>query len=106
MGTALSAPAPPASVQVASQQPPLPSPDSFVGLVATSISWPHDGHSVFVTGAWDNWRIKTPLSRRGPLDPFFVVLSLPPGMYQYKYIVDGNWMYVCVASNDARRVFC
>ncbi len=61
--------------------------------VAVSITWTHDGHMVFVTGAWDNWSTKTPLHRTGPADPFTAVLSMPVGVHQYKYIVDGNWMH-------------
>eukprot|EP00171_Calliarthron_tuberculosum_P018832 IDg18832t1 len=103
MGNALSTPPAPqvlidfddpasASQQTTPHPNALRSVDSFIGPVATPITWAHDGHSVFVTGAWDNWVVRTPLSHNGPLDPFFVVLSLPPGVYQYKYIVDGNWM--------------
>lgn len=61
--------------------------------VAVSITWTHGGHMVFVTGAWDNWSTKTPLRRTGPADPFTAVLSMPIGVHQYKYIVDGNWMH-------------
>lgn len=66
--------------------------DSFGTIVPTVFSWAFGGHTVYVTGAWDDWRVKIPLARSG--NEFSTVLSLPLGYYQYKFIVDGNWRYV------------
>ena len=45
-----------------------------------------------VEGSYDNWSTRTPLHRSGTRD-FAVVKMLPPGVYQYKFIVDGTWRY-------------
>lgn len=63
---------------------------SMSNIATTEFSWTFGGHSVYVTGAWDDWRVKVALSRTSP-NSFTAVLALPLGEYQYKYIVDGNW---------------
>lgn len=57
------------------------------------ITWNFGGQSVLVTGAWDNWSSRVALNRLTTTD-FSIHLTLPPGTYQYKYIVDGAWKYV------------
>lgn len=51
----------------------------------------HGGESVGVEGSWDNWTTRLPLHKSGR--DFSVVKLLPPGVYQYKFIVDGQWQY-------------
>lgn len=51
----------------------------------------HGGESVGVEGSWDNWTTRQPLHKSGR--DFSVVKLLPPGVYQYKFIVDGQWQY-------------
>lgn len=59
--------------------------------VAREIVWVHGGNEVFVEGSWDNWTTRQPLQRSGK--DFTIVKMLPPGIYQYKFIVDGQWRY-------------
>lgn len=60
--------------------------------VPTVIAWAHGGAVVEVEGSWDGWATRTPLARtaRGAAA---VVKMLPPGVYQYKFVVDGVWRY-------------
>lgn len=44
-----------------------------------------------VEGSFDNWTNRQALQRSGK--DFTIVKLLPPGVYQYKFIVDGEWKY-------------
>lgn len=59
--------------------------------VATMIVWSHGGVHVGVIGSWDNWQVRQSLQRSGR--DFTLVKVLPPGVYQYKFWVDGHWRY-------------
>ena len=59
-------------------------------LVTKEFVWTSPAHSVYVTGAWDEWRTKIALAR-GDHGRFRAIFCLPLGTYQYKFIVDGNW---------------
>ena len=50
------------------------------------------GSVVEVEGSFDGWQTRTQLHRSGNRE-FSVIKSFPPGVYQYKFIVDGEWMY-------------
>eukprot|EP00882_Tetradesmus_deserticola_P010062 GHRQ01010632.1.p1 GENE.GHRQ01010632.1~~GHRQ01010632.1.p1 ORF type:complete len:278 (+),score=82.35 GHRQ01010632.1:267-1100(+) len=60
-------------------------------LVPVVIAWSHGGEHVEVEGSFDNWSSRQPLQRTGR--DFTVIKLLPPGVYQYKFIVDGDWKY-------------
>lgn len=60
-------------------------------LVPTMIMWNYEGHEVAIEGSFDNWTTRHKLQRTGR--NFTVVKLLPPGVYQYKFIVDGEWKY-------------
>ena len=45
-----------------------------------------------VEGSFDNWQSRQALHRSGNRE-FAIVKMLPPGVYQYKFIVDGEWKY-------------
>jgi 1,4-alpha-glucan branching enzyme len=63
--------------------------DKKKGVLRFSLS-PHGGaQRVAVAGDFNNWK-PAPLRKRG--DGFGASFSLPPGMYQYKFIVDGTWI--------------
>jgi 5'-AMP-activated protein kinase, regulatory beta subunit len=49
------------------------------------------GSHVEVEGSFDNWTSRTPLQKNGA--DFTIVKLLSPGVYQYKFIVDGEWQY-------------
>ncbi len=47
--------------------------------------------SVFLAGEFNQWsKDATPMKKKG--NQFFVKLKLAPGYYQYKFVIDGNWM--------------
>jgi len=52
--------------------------------------WPHGGKSVSLAGAFNHWNPQ-PLHKQG--NYFFGVLDLPDGVYSYKFVVDGRWVY-------------
>ncbi|KAJ7519337.1 hypothetical protein O6H91_20G034900 [Diphasiastrum complanatum] len=59
--------------------------------IPTMIVWSHGGIEVSVEGSWDNWRTRQPLQKSGK--DFTLLKILPSGVYQYKFIVDGQWRY-------------
>lgn len=60
-------------------------------LMPVVIVWSHGGTHVEVEGSFDNWSTRQVLQRTGK--DFNIVKLLPPGVYQYKFIVDGEWKY-------------
>ena len=61
-------------------------PDSFSACTGN-----RGGQSVAVEGSFDNWTSRTQLQKTG--NHFTIVKLLSPGVYQYKFIVDGEWQY-------------
>lgn len=59
--------------------------------IPTMITWSHGGKEVVVEGSWDNWKTRKPLQRSGK--DFTIMKVLPSGVYQYRFIVDGQWRY-------------
>ncbi|GFZ03338.1 SNF1-related protein kinase regulatory subunit beta-2 [Actinidia rufa] len=59
--------------------------------IPTMITWSYDGTEVSVEGSWDNWKSRKPLQRSGK--DFTLMKVLPSGVYQYRFIVDGQWRY-------------
>ncbi|KZV30594.1 hypothetical protein F511_05744 [Dorcoceras hygrometricum] len=55
------------------------------------ISWTFGGNIVSVEGSWDNWRSRKILQRSGK--DHSIILVLPPGIYCYRFIVDGQVRY-------------
>ncbi|KAM0886190.1 hypothetical protein ACQ4PT_029876 [Festuca glaucescens] len=56
--------------------------------------WPHGGKRVFVTGNFTRWTEHTPMSpAEGCPTVFQATFYLPPGIYQYKFCVDGEWKH-------------
>ncbi|KAF8409734.1 hypothetical protein HHK36_005813 [Tetracentron sinense] len=60
--------------------------------IPTIITWSHGGKAVALEGSWDNWKTKKSLQRSGK--DFSIMKVLPSGIYQYRFIVDGQWRYV------------
>ena len=46
---------------------------------------------VFISGEFDEWKEKHPLSYDKDLGKWTCTLKIKKGKYFYKYIVDGNW---------------
>ena len=67
----------------------LPEP---AALVPVAVNWTQGGSVVEVEGSFDNWQSRQALHRSGNRE-FAIVKMLPPGVYQYKFIVDGEWKY-------------
>lgn len=51
--------------------------------------------SVAVSGSFDDWRVRRPLSWDNAMQAFTATLALPTGRHIFKFIVDGDW--VCCA---------
>jgi len=85
----------------ADDEPELYSEDERTRLTGVTFKWPYAGTSVLVTGSFFNWRNTIALHKRekespldgGELDVFSTVLYLPPGKFEYKFVVDGAWHY-------------
>jgi translation elongation factor EF-1beta len=56
----------------------------------TFFVWPHGGKSVSVASDFNHWTPQ-PLVKQG--NYFFTVLDIPDGTYEYKFVVDGRWVY-------------
>ncbi|XP_062107186.1 SNF1-related protein kinase regulatory subunit beta-2-like [Humulus lupulus] len=56
-------------------------------LTRVKLSWNCGAKQVAVMGSWDNWETREILQSLG--NGFTVVKTLPPGEYQYLFIVDG-----------------
>lgn len=59
--------------------------------VPTVITWKGGGKDVFITGSFNGWKEKIPLSKSE--HDFTIIQNLPPGVHQYKFIVDGKWRH-------------
>lgn len=59
--------------------------------IPTMIMWSFGGKEVLVEGSWDDWKTRKPLQRSGK--DFTIMKVLPSGVYQYRFIVDGQQRY-------------
>lgn len=48
-------------------------------------------HAVAVSGSFDNWQVRRPMTWDNGIQAFSISLALRPGRYVYKLIVDGDW---------------
>lgn len=48
--------------------------------------------AVYIAGDFNNWNTTATPMKRDERGIWSVVLRLPPGRYEYKFIVDGNWV--------------
>nr|XP_029116721.1 SNF1-related protein kinase regulatory subunit beta-1 isoform X2 [Elaeis guineensis] len=60
--------------------------------IPTLITWSDGGNDVAVEGSWDNWSSRKVLQKSGK--DHTILLVLPSGVYQYKFIVDGEWRHI------------
>lgn len=66
-------------------------PHCTPGGTVVSIKAPNATH-VFVAGTFNNWSATSHPMKRTTRDGHWVLdLDLPPGRYEYKFIVDGQW---------------
>lgn len=59
--------------------------------VPTVFTWNQGGHEVYITGSFNKWKEKIPM--RKSMGEFTIIKNLPPGVHQYKFIVDGKWVH-------------
>jgi 1,4-alpha-glucan branching enzyme len=50
-----------------------------------------EAQAVFVAGTFNNWQLSTMPLQRQFCDRWVAELKLGPGMYEYRFIVDGEW---------------
>lgn len=50
-----------------------------------------DAREVFVVGSFNDWQQRANPMKRDAIGDWSVELSLPPGEYHYRLIVDGEW---------------
>ena len=55
----------------------------------TVFTWTYSDKEIALEGSWDNWNTRKPLQRLG--EEFTIMRVLLSGVYQYKFIVDGQW---------------
>lgn len=60
--------------------------------VPTLFEWNEEGDSIFITGSFSCWAQKIPMKEIAQ-GKFKLILNLPRGIYQYKFIVDNQWRY-------------
>eukprot|EP01054_Gregarina_sp_Poly1_P010510 Gregarina_sp_Poly_1__10509@NODE_771_length_6345_cov_302_800414_g302_i1_p1_GENE_NODE_771_length_6345_cov_302_800414_g302_i1NODE_771_length_6345_cov_302_800414_g302_i1_p1_ORF_typecomplete_len1506_score271_50Glyco_transf_5/PF08323_11/2_1e35Glycos_transf_1/PF00534_20/2_6e21AMPK1_CBM/PF16561_5/1_8e20Glyco_trans_1_4/PF13692_6/1_4e09Alphaamylase/PF00128_24/3_8e05Glyco_trans_4_4/PF13579_6/0_022Glyco_trans_4_4/PF13579_6/9_5e03Glyco_transf_4/PF13439_6/9_8e03Glyco_transf_4/PF13439_6/0_029Melibiase/PF02065_ len=48
--------------------------------------------SVAVSGSFDDWRVRRPLTWDNSMQAFSATLALPSGRHIFKFIVDGDWV--------------
>lgn len=51
--------------------------------------WPGLGETVYVSGSYDGWKEKIPLTKSE--SDFYTIVEVPLGTHQYKFLVDGQW---------------
>ena len=57
----------------------------------TTFIWKEPGNTVYLTGSFDNWQSRILMNKIN--NEFIVVLELPKGVFQYKFIVDTIWRF-------------
>ena len=55
----------------------------------TVFTWTYSDKEIALEGSWDNWNTRKPLQRLGK--KFTIMRVLLSGVYQYRFIVDGQW---------------
>eukprot|EP00177_Eucheuma_denticulatum_P000126 GFKZ01000224.1.p1 GENE.GFKZ01000224.1~~GFKZ01000224.1.p1 ORF type:complete len:559 (+),score=56.13 GFKZ01000224.1:44-1678(+) len=71
-------------------------PRSYFELVTeVTFIWNYPAKSAFVTGTFSNWETTVPMTlTHGPEGAVWVLSkALPPGDYQYKFIIDNVWRH-------------
>jgi len=61
-------------------------------LIPVAFVWPYEGEKVFVTGSFTKWKEHILILIKDSSE-WKLTVKLPPGVYTYKFIVDGVWCY-------------
>ena len=51
----------------------------------------NEAEAVYLAGTFNNWNAKATPLRRADTSLWMTELSLPPGTYEYQFVVDGCW---------------
>jgi len=60
--------------------------------VPTLFEWKDGGENVFITGSFCDWNQRFILNKNKYTNHFDLLLYLPQGKYEFKFIVDNNWV--------------
>ncbi|XP_075514351.1 sucrose nonfermenting 4-like protein isoform X1 [Primulina tabacum] len=61
-------------------------------MVQTPFTWRYGGREVFLSGSFNGWSERIQLiPLEGSAAVFQRIIDLPPGCYQYKFVVDSEW---------------
>lgn len=61
------------------------------GSVAFKVKAAAKAQKAALAGDWNNWQ---PVTMRKQKDGTFIVsVDIPPGRYEYKFVVDGRWVH-------------
>jgi len=61
--------------------------------IPTLFEWKDGGNLVYVTGNFSNWTHWFAMTKNPLNGNFELMLDLPRGIYQYKYVVDNKWVF-------------
>lgn len=87
MGPDASKPLAPGEVERAGPEAP-----DRVGKLPITFRWTEPASSVLLAGSFTEWQQQAEMER-GLDGTWYVIQYLAPGVYEYKFIVDGNWRY-------------
>ena len=59
--------------------------------IPTLFQWKEKGNNIIITGSFCGWNRKFPMKKNENNDIYELLLYLPQGEYQFKFIVDGIW---------------
>jgi len=55
-------------------------------------TWKDSGEGAYLAGSWNHWQID-PMIKVSSGRPFELSVHLKPGLYQYRFIVNGKWQH-------------
>jgi 1,4-alpha-glucan branching enzyme len=101
-----------------SAAPPTPAQQPPSSIASASSSAPRHGEksiefrlrspqakSAFVAGSFNSWDLKrTPMRKEGDGE-WKATVTLPPGRYEYRFIVDGQWLSDPSAKESVHNTF-
>jgi len=56
---------------------------------SVEFTWLEEGEEVLIAGSFNGWT-KVPMEKQN--DKFVVNINLKPGVYEFKYFVDNEWL--------------
>lgn len=58
--------------------------------IPTMFRWIHGGRKVYIIGTFNGWTQKIPMNYNSEENSFIVILNVPVGKHEYRFIVDGE----------------